>query len=976
MAATQAPPAWVAATGASSVHSLEDPTSHCFLSSDAAGPPSILAQDASIHADAPPNPPFVFPARLSSPSSAPALYASAGGRRPVSGVEPRRSSSPLSENGDRRRRTMALPAFNFNPGASLALEHDSLAFLSPPITPNSTMPKPFPSPSRAARHGHRRGGSEFVGGSIRDGNSIAVMSTSPTKSDSGFASPGLAPPTRGHRRVVSGIICASDLPLLRPFPEYNMLRGNSAPNSPTSFELQRDTIIGSQGRTTGLPAPMQVFGDSGGVRDATLNATRPTTPAALSFDAESSSPRQPRSARTRVGFSDKLEFIPRPLSMVSSDTSSTATARPGHSVSGSISSVVSVTYPCDRESPVTLPRSSTRDFSDSRPSTAGAILEHMAAPPNRNVANTSLKRRNSNPTLLSVAEAQAADLGNPVATVKTPKRWSFFGLESSFISPAVATKPRPSSSSSSESTSRAASAPSSSDHDSDSTETGRDLGVANTDKQFSKKMSRKKRVKGWAGSILPLKPRGQKKPLKANGMRPPTPPASVDPLEDDGDEDDDETEEMEDSETPDPEATSSKDWNADSSASEREIANPQPDTLSKDDASHPMIDLDAALGPFNTPLPHNAWWEAAQRAGSTTGKRRMHSAQGMKGFSGPGMHYHRRSESAPDLPPFDPGRSSIHRLNSNPAMADVFEEDEDEDVAVTNKQPQAAILTESHGDGASSPPDVLPSIESSPLLRASPFEPTQATTKRASSEPIECMTPYFTALATQGSNTSVPGEATVDDPPSIVFCSPNASGPDSASSSPKRLPGTKELSPAEVFPTCHNNMAMMPLCPYSTSLASSSHPSPRSPMSVDAQLMSTAPSSVTDKNSFQSLLMGEPGPEVRLSADYDIRSLTSSNSTMTRDSSFIPSQRMSQPTLREQRPVSVSSAAFGRRRSSLVSLSRLISSAHGERSKLSMEVTLDNEPEGKRSRSKGSKTKERLGRMMQFWKPSKGGAPA
>jgi hypothetical protein len=33
-----------------------------------------------------------------------------------------------------------------------------------------------------------------------------------------------------------------------------------------------------------------------------------------------------------------------------------------------------------------------------------------------------------------------------------------------------------------------------------------------------------------------------------------------------------------------------------------------------------------------------------------------------------------------------------------------------------------------------------------------------------------------------------------------------------------------------------------------------------------------------------------------------------------------------------------------------------------------MEVTLDNEPESRRS--KHSKTK-RLGRMMQFWKPSK-----
>ncbi|KAM4054873.1 cell wall proline rich protein [Hirsutella rhossiliensis] len=755
-----------------------------------------------------------------------------------------------------------------------------------------------------------------------------------------------------------------------------MLRGNSAPNSPTSFELKRDVHVAPHHQTSGLPTPAQAP-EANVASDATVDAARPTTPAALSSDVESSSPRQPRSGRTRVGFSDKLEFIPRPLSMVSSDTSSTATARPGHSVSGSISSVVSVASPCDRESPVTLSKNSTRDLSDSRPSTAGAILERMAAPPNRNVANTSPRRRNSNPTLLSVAEAQAADPNNPVATIKAPKRWSFFGLESSFIGPTMPMKPRSLSSSSSESVSRAASAPSSSDHDSDSTETGRDLHAANADKQSSKTMSKKKRVRGWAGSILPLKPRGQKKQVKANGLRPPTPPASVDPLEEE-DDDDDETEETEDSETPDPEGTPGKDLNAESSAPERVLASPQPQPLSKDDASHPMIDLDAALGPFNTPLPHNAEWEAAQRAAGTTGKRRMHSAQGMKGFSGPGMHYHRRSESAPDLPPFDPGRSNIHRLNSNSAMADVFEEDED-DVAAANGQPKkpgAASMRELHRDGAATSPVVLASVEASPLLRASPIEPAYAAMKRASSEPIESAMPPLTPLAAECPTSSVHGEAAVEDPPSIIFCSASASGPDSATSSPKRLPGTKELTPVEVYPASHSSTAMMPLSPYSTSLASSSHPSPRSPVSIDAQRISTAPSSVTDKNSFQSLLMGEPGPEVRISADYDIRSLTSSNSTMTRDSSFIPSQRMSQPTLREQRPVSVSSAAFGRRRSSLVSLSRLISSAHGERSKLSMEVTLDNESESKKPRSKGSKTKERLGRMMQFWKPSKGGAPA
>jgi hypothetical protein len=135
-------------------------------------------------------------------------------------------------------------------------------------------------------------------------------------------------------------------------------------------------------------------------------------------------------------------------------------------------------------------------------------------------------------------------------------------------------------------------------------------------------------------------------------------------------------------------------------------------------------------------------------------------------------------------------------------------------------------------------------------------------------------------------------------------------------------------------------------------------------MSYDAHRMSTAPSSITEDN-FQSLLMGEPGPEVRISVD-DIPSLTSSNSTMTRESLFAqhPQARQPGPMIDQPRPASFTSTAFGRRRSSLASLSRLISSSHGERSKLSMEVTLDSEPEKK---VKVSKTK-RISRLVQFWK--------
>jgi hypothetical protein len=90
---------------------------------------------------------------------------------------------------------------------------------------------------------------------------------------------------------------------------------------------------------------------------------------------------------------------------------------------------------------------------------------------------------------------------------------------------------------------------------------------------------------------------------------------------------------------------------------------------------------------------------------------------------------------------------------------------------------------------------------------------------------------------------------------------------------------------------------------------------------------------------------------------------------MTRESLFAQNPQARHPPLNEQqRPASFTSTAFGRRRSSLASLSRLINSSHGERSKLSIEVSMDSEPEKK---VKGSKAK-RLSRMMQFWKHKDG----
>ncbi len=545
-------------------------------------------------------------------------------------------------------RAVALPDFSFNPGASMPANLDSPLLLSPPTSPLSS--KPMPSPSRPVRHGHRRGGSEFVGGSIRDGSSIAVMSTSPTK-EGGF--PQLLqppPPRRGHRRGMSGAISTNDLPILQPPTMDWTPKGSSAPNSPTNFDRGINATIPLADDPTNLaalPEPLQ----------------KPHTPAGSVWQPAASTPPSPRPAKTttraRVGFSDTLEFIPRPLSLVSSDTSSTVTARPGHCMSESISSVVSPTSFSDDYSPAPLSRSPTKETRESRPSTAGAILESVASTQPEQT-NTSPRRRNSIPALIGVGEPATTGPALPSPT-RTPKRWSFFGLES-FGPSGTATRSRRMSSSSSDSASRP--------HTVSSSDRGSDSEAADPSKLKRKMKTRKSRtqaVKGWAGSILPIKSKGEKRKSKSGAVRPPTPPPSVTPM----DEDDDDEEEVGQEST---------------SVPPVHVQPPEPPALvtqqprRTEEIMSPMIDLDAALGPFNTPLPHNPEWEAAQHAAGSAGRRRLHSAQGMKGFVGPGMHYHRRAESAPNLPPFEAGRAGIHRFGSNSTMADVFEEEEEEEV--------------------------------------------------------------------------------------------------------------------------------------------------------------------------------------------------------------------------------------------------------------------------------------------------------
>ncbi|KAK6843563.1 hypothetical protein PG987_004423 [Apiospora arundinis] len=319
-------------------------------------------------------------------------------------------------------------------------------------------------------------------------------------------------------------------------------------------------------------------------------------------------------------------------------------------------------------------------------------------------------------------------------------------------------------------------------------------------------------------------------------------------------------------------------------------------------------------------------------------------------------------------------------------MADVFEEDEEDDDESGSDEstPDASGASIADVDVNSASDDAsTPTQEVEASLKSSNDSASVAPSveRKGSGSSLE-MLPIGSRLRSDTSSNSLHDNIIAEEAPVYNAVDQERiyetiyESNDSPAPSPRRILTSKDSGLSDVNSMRLPAPLLTPLSTFSMSNGSSMA-SPRSPMSFDAHRVSTAPSSVVDDsqrlstapsssaehNDFQSLLMGEPGPEV-VRISIDVPSLTSSNSTMTRESNF-PGVRPRNTPFHDQRPASFTSSAFGRRRSSLASLSRLINSAHGERSKLSMEVPADTEPDKKQ---KSSKTK-RLSKMMQFWKP-------
>lgn len=390
----------------------------------------------------------------------------------------------------------------------------------------------------------------------------------------------------------------------------------------------------------------------------------------------------------------------------------------------------------------------------------------------------------------------------------------------------------------------------------------------------------------------------------------------------------------------------------------------------------PIIDLDAALGPFNTP-------ERTPMTGTgfSIASRRMYSGGRRGEFVGPEMRYHRRTESAPEMPP---DRSTLHSLRfagtSSMVDPDVLYEEEEEDAF-------SASGSHSLKAGRKSPVDQSANLESTGNVdrsdnRSVSTNDTSSTLTRPAVG--SDTTPQNETSEVKGNSClGSPAEETNPSEPSVMvdladnaveFSDRNRRSEDvvkrdgrpsktieaqSPDISPRFIPFDKQMRPSTDLPHDLSQLSLQAgtlLHGSSPDLGSYSCDTPRS--------IATPP---TDRQFLPSASSNEGFADFSHPSVEDVPSLTSSASTMTNNMhrfspSFFP--RMSTDRSRPFPSRRDSSQSHRSKRSSLVSLSKLVGH-HAEKSKLSHEE--------KPPREAPEKTKKgrRVSRLMQFWKTDK-----
>lgn len=561
--------------------------------------------------------------------------------------------SPRAKNmateGQRRSPRPTLPEFKFNPGADLPPErspsptHPVLqemalnqqravrsarpaplpAFTFAPHTPSVNG---SPSPQKAdftesqppARSGHRRGISEFVGGGGTDGPQM--VSTSPEKSE-------YRPPPRMHAHKRSQAVSVSDIDTSELIKANALAKARAGSTPTTPSDAQTFTFARSSPQ----------------VRQSMSNMIR-TPP---------SSPRRRDSApgvRPRVGFSEHVDVIPRPLSMISSETEgSNSTIRGCHSLSGSINSIAS---PTPRPTLVISSSSESSNGSPERPQTADAL----------STLSGSMASGDKSLSVISLPKRPLSASGSPgtVSSGSPPNKKKYFWLShTNNVSPL--STPRAENGNPMDVFAPASPQPK-------RLEVFGDRARPKTSSGEVTSSSRKRKYHTWTSGIFSRKSEKRSSKMKQPPM--PNPPVlsrrPSDRLNEIFDADDTIV-----LREPSPVTTRVRPQTQPLPPIQTFNTNPSSEPIMS-----PVLDLDAALGPFGSEEKFSQDINNRQIHPSRMAK--LHSSE-RRGTPDAFGAVHRRTESAPTMPAVNRATFGVHRMGSNPSLSeDVFDEEEED----------------------------------------------------------------------------------------------------------------------------------------------------------------------------------------------------------------------------------------------------------------------------------------------------------
>lgn len=495
--------------------------------------------------------------------------------------------------------TAPLPAFSFST--------TSAAQGSPSPTKSAFSDMPH---SAGSSIGHRRRGSEFVGAA---NGAPQLVSSSPEKPE--YRPPPVSGP-RGHTHRRSAAVSVSDIETseLIKAAALSKARGGSTPSTPSELSQQF-----SFPKTS--PQPRQ---------SPQASRSPPSSP-----HRRDSAP----AARPRVGFADRVEMIPRPLSLISSETETSCSTVRGHSVSGSINSIAA--SPTPKSIPtINTPVSPEAESPRERPRTADPAT----------LLFSGTARAEKAMTAINLPKRPLSASGSPAVTASgspPTKRKHFWSSNSPHLSPTPTPRVEVQNPLERE-TSLSLDPPTRSPSKS----------KVSPERSASVK---KRKYHTWTSGIFSRK--SGKRKLKAK--RTPTPPALVrrasDRINDIFDADDTVI-----IREPSPIAQRSR---------------PRPKTAvpsfpsygpPDNDVASPVLDLDAALSPFDDLAPGDT---PTRKAAARIAK--LHSSERRGNVDAFGS-FHKRSESAPSMQSVNRPSFNMQRIGSNSSLNEVFDEEEED----------------------------------------------------------------------------------------------------------------------------------------------------------------------------------------------------------------------------------------------------------------------------------------------------------